>query len=70
MLRFSGTNSSVPAVAQVVQQSTRSRRLTGFMTVVCLETEAVGNGTMNGDTLVVHRAMREAVVGSEGGDVV
>ena len=39
------------------------------MTVVCLEPEAVENGRMNGDTLVVHRAMRGAVVGSEGGDV-
>ena len=39
------------------------------MIVVCLEPEAVGNGTMNGGALVVHRAVRGAVVDSEGGDV-
>ena len=69
MFRLSDTNSSVPAVAQVVQQSRRRRGLTGFMIVVCLEPEAVDNGPMNGGALVVHRAMRGAVVGSEGGDV-
>ena len=39
------------------------------MTVICLEPEAVENGPMNGGTLVVHRAMRGAAVGTEGGDV-
>ena len=35
---------------------------------VCFEPEAVGNRTMKGGPLTVHRAMR-AVVGTEGGDV-
>ena len=39
------------------------------MIVVCLEPEAVDNGPMNGGALVVRRATRGAVVGSEGGDV-
>ena len=65
IFRLSDTNSSVPSVAQVVQQGTCRQELTGFMIVVCLEPEAVGNGTMNGGALVVHCAMR----GPEGGDV-
>ena len=56
-------------MAQVVQQSRRRRGLTGFMIVVCLEPEAVGNGTMSGGALVVHRAMRGAVVETKSGDV-
>ena len=39
------------------------------MAVVCLELEAVENGARNGATLVLHPAMRGAVVGVEGGDV-
>ena len=40
------------------------------MAVVRLESEAVEKGQRNGATLVVHRAMRGAAVGTEGGDVV
>ena len=69
IFRLSDTNSGVPAVAQVDQQRKRRRGLTGFMTVVCLEPEAVDNGPVDGGALVVHRAMRGAVVGSEGRDV-
>ena len=36
---------------------------------VCFEPEAVGNKIMKGGPLIVHRAMRGAVVGTEGGDV-
>ena len=39
------------------------------MLEVCLEPEAVGIRTMDGGTLVVHRAMKGAFVWPEGGDV-
>ena len=64
---LSNTNSVVATAAQVAQQSTHSRGLTGFMTVVRLEPEAVENGPMNGETVVVHSAMRGAVVEVEEG---
>ena len=56
-------------MALVVQQGPRQRKLTGFTIDVCRGPEAVGNRTMNGGALVVHRTMRRAVVGPEGGDV-
>ena len=65
---LSETDSIVPS-ALVVQQGPCQQELTRFMIVVCLEPEAVGNGTMDGGALVVHRAMRGAVKGPEGGDV-
>ena len=36
---------------------------------VCFEPEAVGNRTMKVGPLMVHRATRGAVVGTEGGDM-
>ena len=36
---------------------------------VCFEPEAVGDRTVKSGPLMVHRAMRGAVVGTEGGDV-
>ena len=62
-------NSGVAAVTQVVQQSERRRGLTGLMIVVGFKPEAVGDGTVNGGALVGPRAVRAAVVHSEGGGV-
>ena len=63
IFRLFDTNSIVPSVAQVVQQSKRRRELIGFMIVVCLKMEAVDDGPRWGATLVMHRAMKGAVVG-------
>ena len=69
ILRFSDTDSSVSPTALGVQQDPCQRELARFMLNVCFEPEAVGNRTMKGAPLMVHRAMRGAVVGTEGDEV-
>ena len=62
IFRLSDTNSSVSVAAEHVPK--RADQIH-----VCLESEAVENGQRGGATLVVHREMKGAVVGMEGGDV-
>ena len=50
-----------------VQQDVSQRALTASTLDVCFELEAVGDRTVKSG--LVHRAMRGAVVGTEGGDV-
>ena len=69
VLRFTDTDSSVPPTALSVQQGPCQRELATFMLDVCFEPEAAGDRTVKSGPLVVHRAMRGAVVGTEGGDV-
>ena len=68
-LCFFDTDSSVSPTALGVQQDPCHRELANFMLDVYFESEAVSNRTMKGGPLVVHRAMRGVVVGTESGDV-
>ena len=65
ILRFTDKDSSVSPTALGVQLGPCRGEVATNTLDVCFEPEAAGDRTVNGGSLVVHRAMRGATVGME-----